>query len=72
MIKSPPPENSVNISIMACTGQGVSLDTVLDGFNHMKAHLEALGCEVNIDLDGMPIEYFGLLESELAELSEVE
>lgn len=72
MIKKPPPENSVNISIVECRGQGVDLATVLEGFNRMKAELEAMGCTVTIDVDGMPIEYFGLVEAEMVEVSNPE
>lgn len=62
MIKAPPPENRVTISILECRGQGVSVATVLDGFKRMKADLEALGCEVTMNIDGLPIDAFSVEE----------
>lgn len=70
MIKAPPPENSVNISILECRGQGVSLTTVLKGFNRMKADLEALGVLVTIDIDGLPIDDITIIEEPASEPSQ--
>lgn len=50
------------MNIVECRGQGISVQTVLNGFKKMKAELEALGCEVNITVEGMPIDFFKVVE----------
>jgi len=58
----PKPKNKVTMNIVECRGQGVSVKTVLDGFKKLKAELEALGCEVSMNIDGKPIEAFSVIE----------
>jgi len=58
----PKPKNKVTMNIVECYGQGVSVKTVLDGFKKLKAELEALGCEVSMNIDGKPIEAFNVIE----------
>ena len=55
-------KNKVTMNIVECYGQGVSVKTVLDGFKKLKAELEALGCEVSMNIDGKPIEAFSVIE----------
>ena len=55
-------KNKVTMNIVECYGQGVSVKTVLDGFKKLKAELEALGCEVSMNIDGKPIEAFNVID----------
>jgi len=61
-------KNKVTMNIVECYGQGVSVKTVLDGFKKLKAELEALGCEVSMNIDGKPIEAFSVIEMPEEEL----
>lgn len=59
---TPKLKSKVSMNIVECRGQGVSVKTVLDGFKKMKAELEALGCEVSMNIDGKPIDSFSVIE----------
>jgi hypothetical protein len=61
-LMTPKLKNKVSMNIVECYGQGVSVKTVLDGFKKMKAELEALGCEVTMNIDGKPLEAFSVVE----------
>ncbi len=63
--------NKVWMDIAKCHGQGIGVSVVLDSFKKLKAELEALDCEVNITIDGMPLDFFKVVNLDLQE-SEVE
>lgn len=50
------PRSKVKLKIEKIEGQGVDIQRAITGLQNMKTELEALGCKVSINVQGMELE----------------